>query len=137
MFKGLGEMKVLTINAGEYSAVALAIVIAIKLLAILVSGTCGFRGGRIFPMVFVGVAFGLLVHQVFPSVPGALSVACSVLGFTLVVTRDGWLSLFMAVVMIPGTELLPLLCVAILPVWLLLADLPLMLVKNEDAASQP
>jgi H+/Cl- antiporter ClcA len=137
MFKGLGEMKALTSTAGDYSIAAMVIIIAVKLIAILVSGTCGFRGGRIFPMVFVGVAFGLLVHQVFPSVPGALAVACSVLGFTLVVTRDGWLSIFMAVVMIPGTDLLPLLCVAILPIWLLLAEQPLMLVKPEQPATPP
>ncbi|MDM0074845.1 ion channel protein [Variovorax sp. J2P1-59] len=136
MFKGLGEMKELTSTAGDYSVSAMAMIVVIKLLAILISGTCGFRGGRIFPMVFVGVAFGLLVHQVFPSVPGALTVACSVLGFTLVVTRDGWLSLFMGVVMIPGTDLLPLLCVAILPIWLLLAGRPLMLVEP-DAATPP
>ncbi|MDM0108408.1 ion channel protein [Variovorax sp. J22R24] len=137
MFKGLGEMKLLTTSAGDYSISAMAMVIVIKLVAILVSATCGFRGGRIFPMVFVGVAFGLLVHQVFPSVPGALTVACSVLGFTLVVTRDGWLSLFMGVVMIPGTELLPLLCVAVLPIWLLLAGRPLMLVEPEPDATPP
>lgn len=137
MFKGLGEMKTLTSSAGDYSIAAMVIIIVVKLLAILVSGTCGFRGGRIFPMVFVGVAFGLLVHQVFPSVPGALAIACSVLGFTLVVTRDGWLSLFMGVVMIPGTELLPLLCVAILPIWVMLAEQPLMLVEPEEPANPP
>ena len=68
MFKGLEEMKVLTTTVADYSIGAMGLVIVVKLLAILVSGTCGFRGGRIFPMVFVGVAFGLLVHQVFPSV---------------------------------------------------------------------
>jgi len=138
MFKGLGEMKTLTQTVGDYSVGGLVMVIVIKLAAILVSGTCGFRGGRIFPMVFVGAAFGLLVHQLIPSVPSALSVACSVLGFTLVVTRDGWISLFMGIVMIPGTELLPLLCVALLPAWLALAGRPLMLIEPEaEPAARP
>ncbi|MEJ8848538.1 ion channel protein [Variovorax rhizosphaerae] len=129
MFKGLGEMKSLASNAGSYSAAALAMIVVIKLIAILVSATCGFRGGRIFPLVFVGVAFGFLVHQLFPAVPPALAVACSVMGFTLVATRDGWLSLFMGAVMIPGIELLPLLCVAILPAWVALAGRAEMLIK--------
>ncbi|MDM0024438.1 ion channel protein [Variovorax saccharolyticus] len=129
MFKGLAEMKTLAGSAAGYSASALALIVVIKLVAVLVSASCGFRGGRIFPLVFVGVAFGLLVHQLFPVVPMALAIACSVLGFTLVATRDGWLSLFMGAVMIPGIELLPLLCVVILPAWLVLAGRAEMLIK--------
>ncbi|MDM0104575.1 ion channel protein [Variovorax sp. J22R24] len=129
MFKGLGEMKTLASTASQYDATGLALIVVIKLVAVLISATCGFRGGRIFPLVFVGVAFGLLVHQLFPAVPMALTVACAVLGFTLVATRDGWLSLFMGAVMIPGIELLPLLCLAILPAWLALAGRAEMQIK--------
>ncbi|MDM0014589.1 ion channel protein [Variovorax sp. J22P168] len=133
MFKGLAEMKTLANSAGQLSASTLAVIVVIKLVAVLISATCGFRGGRIFPMVFVGVAFGLFVHQLFPAVPMALAIACSVLGFTLVVTRDGWLSLFMGAIMIPGIELLPLLCVVILPAWLVLAGRSEMLIKETGA----
>jgi len=48
----------------------------------------------------------------------------------LVVTRDGWLSLFMAAAVVPGFKLLPLLCIVMLPAWLLLAGRPLMLVSK-------
>lgn len=134
MFKGLAEMKTLASSASHYSAAGLALIVVIKLVAVLVSASCGFRGGRIFPLVFVGVAFGLLVHQLFPAVPMALAIACSVLGFTLVATRDGWLSLFMGAIMIPGIELLPLLCVVILPAWLVLAGRAEMLIKAPGEA---
>ncbi|WP_213956576.1 ion channel protein [Variovorax sp. dw_954] len=137
MFKGLAEMKTLVSNAGSYGAAALALIVVIKLVAILVSATCGFRGGRIFPLVFVGVAFGLLVHQVFPMIPGAISVSCSVLGFTLVATRDGWLSLFMGAIMLPGIDLLPMLCVVILPAWLVLAGRAVMLIEDEPQEPPP
>ena len=136
MFKGLGEMKTLASTAGQYDAAGLALMVVIKLVAVLISATCGFRGGRIFPLVFVGVAFGLLVHQLFPAVPMALTVACAVLGFTLVATRDGWLSLFMGAVMIPGIELLPLLCLAILPAWLALAGRAEMEIKAAPEATK-
>ncbi|STQ43699.1 putative ion channel protein [Ewingella americana] len=43
------------------------------------------------------------------------------MGMVLVVTRDGWLSLFMAAAVVPGLKLLPLLCIVMLPAWLLLA----------------
>jgi hypothetical protein len=87
-------------------------------------------------MVFVGVAFGLLAHRVFPGIPMSLAIASSVLGFTLVVTRDGWLSLFMAAIMISGSglALLPLLCIVVLPAWLLLAGRPEMQIKPEALA---
>jgi hypothetical protein len=52
------------------------------------------------------------------------------MGMVLVVTRDGWLSLFMAAAVVPGLKLLPLLCIVMLPAWLLLAGKPLMLVSK-------
>lgn len=54
LFKGLDEMKELTRDAAQYTATGLALVAVIKLAAMLIAGTCGFRGGRIFPSVFVG-----------------------------------------------------------------------------------
>lgn len=131
MFKGLAEMKELTTGEASYTLAGLALIVVVKLVAVLISATCGFRGGRIFPMVFIGVAFGLLAHRVAPGIPMSIAVASSVLAFTLVATRDGWLSLFMAAIMISGSgvALLPLLCIVILPVWLVLAGRPEMLIK--------
>lgn len=39
--------------------------------------------------------------------PAAITVSCSILGLVLVVTRDAWLSLFMAAVVVPDSTLLP------------------------------
>ena len=78
-------------------------------------GGLWFPGGRIFPAVFVGVALGLMLHEHVDAVPAAITVSCSILGLVLVVTRDAWLSLFMAAVVVPDTTLLPLLCIVMLP----------------------
>ena len=102
----------------------------IKLAALVVAAASGFRGGRIFPAVFVGVALGLMLHEHVPAVPAAITVSCAILGIVLVVTRDGWLSLFMAAVVVPNTTLLPLLCIVMLPAWLLLAGKPMMMVNR-------
>ena len=98
--------------------------------ALVVAAASGFRGGRIFPAVFVGVALGLMLHEHVPAVPAAITVSCAILGIVLVVTRDGWLSLFMAAVVVPNTTLLPLLCIVMLPAWLLLAGKPMMMVNR-------
>lgn len=129
LFKGLDEMQQLassqTLGAGDFLLIAV-----VKLAALVLAAACGFRGGRIFPAVFVGVSLGLMLHAHVEAVPAAITISCAILGLVLVVTRDGWLSLFMAAVVVPDTTLLPLLCIVMLPAWLLLAGKPLMIAKR-------
>lgn len=129
LFKGLDEMQQMTISHSmgvrDYLFIAV-----IKLAALVVASASGFRGGRIFPAVFVAVALGLMLHEHVEAVPAAITVSCAILGLMLVVSRDGWLSLFMAAVVVPDTNLLPLLCIVMLPAWLLLAGKPVMMVKR-------
>jgi len=131
LFKGLDEMQQMAFSqvftVSDYLLFAL-----IKLAALVVAAACGFRGGRIFPAVFVGVALGLMLHEHVEAVPAAITISCSILGLVLVVTRDAWLSLFMAAVVGPDTTLLPLLCIVMLPAWLLLAGRPMLAASGED-----
>jgi len=129
LFNGLDEMQQLafahTLSVSDYLLFAL-----VKLAALVIAAACGFRGGRIFPAVFAGVALGLMLHKHVDAVPAAVTVSCAVLGLVLVVTRDGWLSLFLAAVVVPDITLLPLLCIVILPAWLLLSGKPMMMVPR-------
>lgn len=131
LFKGLEEMQQIalsqTLTAGDFLLIAL-----VKLAALVIASASGFRGGRIFPAVFVGVALGFMLHAHVEAVPAAITVSCAILGMTLVVTRDGWLSLFMAAVVVPDTMLLPLLCIVMLPAWLLLAGKPMMIARRRN-----
>ncbi|EOT1250728.1 TPA: ion channel protein [Escherichia coli] len=129
LFKGLDEMQQMVANQA-FSTSDYFLLAVIKLAALVVAAASGFRGGRIFPAVFVGVALGLMLHEHVPAVPAAITVSCAILGIVLVVTRDGWLSLFMATVVVPNTTLLPLLCIVMLPAWLLLAGKPMMMVNR-------
>ncbi|HAH1253267.1 ion channel protein [Escherichia coli] len=129
LFKGLDEMQQMVANQA-FSTSDYFLLAVIKLAALVVAAASGFRGGRIFPAVFVGVALGLMLHEHVPAVPAAITVSCAILGIVLVVTRDGWLSLFMAAVVVPNTTLLPLLCIVMLPAWLLLAGKPMMIVNR-------
>lgn len=129
LFKGLDEMQQMVANQA-FSTSDYFLLAVIKLAALVVAAASGFRGGRIFPAVFVGVALGLMLHEHVPAVPAAITVSCAILGIVLVVIRDGWLSLFMAAVVVPNTTLLPLLCIVMLPAWLLLAGKPMMMVNR-------
>ncbi len=129
LFKGLDEMQQMVANQA-FSTSDYFLLAVIKLAALVVAAASGFRGGRIFPAMFVGVGLGLMLHEHVPAVPAAITVSCAILGIVLVVTRDGWLSLFMAAVVVPNTTLLPLLCIVMLPAWLLLAGKPMMMVNR-------
>ncbi|ECY4974241.1 ion channel protein, partial [Salmonella enterica subsp. enterica serovar Schwarzengrund] len=87
LFKGLDEMQQMafsqTLGAGDYFTLA-----AVKLAALVIAAASGFRGGRIFPAVFIGAALGLMLHAHVEAVPAAITVSCAILGLVLVVTRD-------------------------------------------------
>lgn len=125
LFRGLEQMRSLVHlqDASPHDFLRFALV---KLAALIVATACGFRGGRIFPAVFIGASLGLMLHAHVPAVPEAITLSCAILGIVLVVTRDAWLSLFMAAAVVPDLNLLPLLCIIMLPAWLLLAGKPLL-----------
>ena len=129
LFKGLDEMQQMVANQA-FSTSDYFLLAVLRLAALVVAAASGVRGGRICAAVFVGVALGLMLHEHVPAVPAAITVSCAILGIVLVVTRDGWLSLFMAAVVVPNTTLLPLLCIVMLPAWLLLAGKPMMMVNR-------
>ena len=130
LFKGLDEMQQMAF-AQTFTVTDYLLFAVIKLAALGVAAACGFRGGRIFPAVFVGVALGLMLHEHVNAVPAAITISCAILGMVLVVTRDAWLSLFMAAAVVPDTSLLPLLCIVMLPAWLLLAGKPVMIAPRK------
>jgi H+/Cl- antiporter ClcA len=91
LFSGQSDMATLVQHAGGYSAGALVLLLACKSLAYGVS-LSSFRGGPIFPALFVGAAGGLALTHLpgLPLVPavamgiGAMSVAMLKLPLTSV-----------------------------------------------------
>ncbi|MET4096342.1 hypothetical protein [Arthrobacter sp. UYCu712] len=63
--------------------------------------------------------------------PLGLAVACGILGVVLAVARDGWMAFFFAVAVSGDIAVLPLLCLVILPTWLLVSRAPEMLVSPD------
>lgn len=124
MFKGLDQIADLLKDPAQYDPGQLAAIAGIKVLALLIAASALFRGGRIFPSTFIGVALGLMVSAIFPALPLSLVIASAVLGIVLVVGRDGWLALFVAVAVGGDITLLPVLCLIVLPAWLLVSRAP-------------
>ncbi|PWC05520.1 ion channel protein [Agromyces badenianii] len=124
MFKGLEQIGDLLEHPDDYDGAQLAAIAGIKILALLIAASSLFRGGRVFPATFIGVALGMLGHVLIPSLPLGLAVGCAVVGVLLVVTRDGWIAIFVAVAVAGDITILPMLCVIVLPVWLLVTGAP-------------
>ncbi|MFE7776497.1 ion channel protein [Streptomyces sp. NPDC057445] len=134
LFKGLDEMKVLASDPTGWTFPQFALMAVVKLTALTVAAACGFRGGRIFPSVFIGVALGLGFSALVPEVHPTLGVVCAVLGVLLAVTRQGWLSLFTAAILAADPHVFPLLCVAVLPAWLLVTGRPQMQLHDDGTS---
>ncbi|MGW2745899.1 ion channel protein [Streptomyces sp. NPDC001450] len=131
LFKGLTEMGELARDPEGWSAGQFATMAVVKLAALAVATSCGFRGGRIFPAVFAGTAVGLCAHALVPAVEPALGVAAAVLGILLAITRQGWVSLFTAAILVLSPVILALLCLASLPAWLLVTGRPQMQLRKD------
>lgn len=126
LFKGLDQIAELARAPEGWTAGQFATMTVVKLAALTVAAACGFRGGRIFPAVFVGTALGLCAHALVSGVQPAVGVAAGVLGMLLAITRQGWVSLFTAAVLVASPVILTLLCIASLPAWLLVTGRPQM-----------
>ncbi|MDK1358670.1 chloride channel protein [Arthrobacter sp. zg-Y1219] len=122
LFKGAEESAELLAHRGDDSAWTLVLLAAVKLAALMIAAAAGFRGGRIFPAVFVGVAVGLAASALVPSAPVSLAVSAAVLGVVIAVARDGWMALFIAVVITGDVDVTAVLCLAVLPAWLVVTN---------------
>ncbi|MEU8622417.1 ion channel protein [Streptomyces sp. NPDC048623] len=124
LFKGLTETRELVQSIGSYGSGELAKFAVVKLVALLVAASCGFVGGRVFPIVFIGAAFGLCAQALVTEIHPAVAVSAAVLGLVLATTRQGWVSLFIAAVIASSPAMIPLLVLASLPAWLVVTGRP-------------
>jgi len=136
LFKGLRQMVELVCDRGTTGPGTLALIVVVKIVALLVAASFGFRGGRIFPAIFIGVALGLLATLVIPGLAVGLAIGAGVLGVTLVVAKDGWLALFLAVGVSGDIATLPMLCIIVLPTWLIVRRVPEMIVRASEGPTR-
>ncbi len=129
MFKDVETMRSLVAAAPETSLPRLAAIGMCSLAAFAVAAASGFRGGRVIASAVLGVNVGLVAHALVPGVPVTLAVACAVLGAVVVAVRSCWLGIFLPAAMVGSVAVLPVLCVAVLPVWLLAVHRPGMTIR--------
>lgn len=77
-FAGIPEILIL-VQESPTAGVAL-FAVAVKLLATASCLATGYRGGKIFPIAFIGAATGLVVHAVFDGLPVSVALGCGIAG---------------------------------------------------------
>ena len=123
MFSGQREMTTLLLESQDMSDGRILLITAAKLVSLAIAVAVGFRGGKIFPAVFVGLALGVFIHAVIPGIPLTLAAGAAMVGILIAFVRAWFLSLLM-VALIVGAGVLPLLGVALLGAYLVVANAP-------------
>ena len=104
-FSGSEGTKLLLSDTG-YGTAALAGIVVVKLVVTAWSLSAGYRGGLVFPSVFMGVALALFLADLFGGTAGPGLVVGGVAGILVEMTSPV-LGLIMLLSLLP-TELLPL-----------------------------
>ena len=119
-----GALLPLTLFSGEEQTVELirtapqigvATLIGLAVVKAVVTCLClatGWKGGYVFPIMFMGVALGLAVDLVFPGIPLAVAVAAT-LGGALVATFQAPLFAVLFTLVIVQAETAPVVAIAV------------------------
>ena len=82
LFLGSNSLVFVTENGAALGVGLVIVLVFAKIVATAGAISSGFIGGPIFPLLFAGGAAGTAVHLIFPTIPLALSVACTMAALT-------------------------------------------------------
>lgn len=115
MFLGSASLEFVTENGATMGVALIVVLVLAKLLATAGAISTGFIGGPIFPLFFVGGAAGTAVNLIFPSVPLALAVGCTMAALTAAAMPIPFTLAILVLLItgIPATEAIPVILAAV------------------------
>jgi H+/Cl- antiporter ClcA len=123
LFSGESELESLLQHPASKSVAMLLLIVAGKIVALSLCMATGFRGGRIFPVVFIGGTLGIAVNQAFTSVPLAVAAASGMAGAAITILRlPIFVTLFVS--FFGGPLLVPVVVLAAVTAYILVFDKP-------------
>jgi H+/Cl- antiporter ClcA len=131
LFSGESSLQSLVDQRDSLGLTVLLYVLVAKIAATAISMTTGFRGGQIFPVMFVGAAFGVTVAHATGDVPDGLAIACGMVASTVAVMRVP-IAAILIVTFFIGVELVPVVVIAAAAAYITSFDLPLLHGRDED-----
>ncbi|HLV38724.1 chloride channel protein [Xanthomarina sp.] len=76
-----------TLLTSDFSVQMLIVILFLKIIAISVTVTSGWRGGFIIPLFFTGATLGLIIHHFIPSISLSLTIVSCMAAINACVTR--------------------------------------------------
>jgi len=136
LFSGQNDISPLIQHAASYSVGALLLLLVCKSVAYGVS-ISSFRGGPIFPALFVGAAGGVLMSHL-PGLPLVAGVAMGIGAMTVGVTKLPLTSVLIASLLLlsDATKVMPLVIVAVVVAYVGVAHVTPRLVVRAKASEQ-
>lgn len=111
LFSGQEEMLFLFVYPPEAGVWPLLVLVVGKALLTAVCFASGFKGGPIFPLLFIGTAAGVLVLVLFPVLPAAVAVLATATGL-LVASMRLPLSAMVLMTLLSGVVWMPVIIMA-------------------------
>lgn len=112
-FSGSIGSSLLIQQAAEFGALALLILLVSKLLATSWSKASGYRGGLVFPSIYMGVALGLIVGALFPELGGTGALIGGIAGVISAVIGSPVMAAVFILGALPMHDIIPLFPVAL------------------------
>jgi H+/Cl- antiporter ClcA len=134
LFSGEEESLVLMEQAAAIGAPMLVLLAAVKLLLTGLGLATGWKGGYVFPILFVGIALGLALNLLFPQLPVAVAVSAMIAG-TLAAALRAPLFAIMFTMALVQRETAPVVAVAVVAASLLAALAALWSARRTPAAA--
>jgi H+/Cl- antiporter ClcA len=129
LFSGEVELLELIERAAELGVAMLIVLAFVKLFVTCLILATGWKGGYIFPVLFVGAALGLAAHLLFPAIPMAVAVAATMAGALAATMRAPLFAILMTVILVER-ETAPAVAVAVVTASLFVAFVQLMMSRR-------
>lgn len=82
-----GHEQLAEVLTGSFTIQFLCVLLLMKLIAIAITATSGWRGGFIIPLLFAGTVLGLIIFKLFPGQNLTLITVCCMAALNASVTR--------------------------------------------------
>jgi len=136
LFSGEQQSVELIHRAAEIGVPMLILLAGVKLVATALGLATGWKGGYIFPILFVGVALGLALNLLFPAIPVAVAVSATIAGALAATLRAPLFAILFTMVLVQR-ETAPVVAVAVVAGSLLAAGVALMNARRAEVHAPP
>jgi H+/Cl- antiporter ClcA len=135
LFSGEVQTQDIINQAAQLGALLLVVLAVVKLLITCLGLATGWKGGYIFPIMFIGAALGLAASDLFPDISPAVAVAAT-MGGAMVATMRAPLFSILFTLVLTERQTAPVTAIAVVAAALLAAVLSIVTARRESVAAK-